>query len=331
MKKLTTMQQSIVHLLQDGLCHSGAELGKALNVSRTAVWKQINQLIRMGLPIHTLSKQGYQLKKPFILLDESEIRQHLGADSVDQYQFHLFSSLDSTNRFLKDLAISSAIDLCCSEEQTHGRGRFNRHWYSPFGENIYFSSRWHFNHDLSRLSGLSLVVSLAILEALKQLGVHQDITIKWPNDILWKNRKLCGSLIEIMAESNSNSMLIIGIGLNVNSAAENQLIDHKPWCSLFEISGRCFNRNLIIAYLINQLNAHLKIFIEQGFEPFTDKWRAHDYLAGKKISVTQPAGLISGTAKGVTHSGHLILEDNNKVLHYLSSGDASLSPLARDS
>ncbi|QBR84502.1 biotin--[acetyl-CoA-carboxylase] ligase [Legionella israelensis] len=324
MKRFTEIQQSILHHLQDGRCHSGAELGEAMNVSRTAIWKQIRQLISYGLPITTLSKQGYQLTRPFVMLNENEIRQHINTDNFHPYKFHLFSSLDSTNRYLKDIAVSSNIDICCSEEQTQGRGRFNRHWHSPFGENIYFSSRWQFNHDLSRLSGLSLVVSLAILHTLKQLKLSQNISIKWPNDILWQNKKICGSLVDIMAESNGNTMLIIGIGLNVNSHTENQFIEHRPWCSLFEISGQYFNRNRIIGYLINQLNTYLKKFFRDGFETFKEQWQQHDYLAGKHISVTQPIGALHGLAKGVTTSGELVLEDKGKKIHYLSSGDTSL-------
>src|SRR3990167_1780942 len=136
------------------------------------------------------------------MLNALTIKQHLKKLNVNiPLQLHLFDSIDSTNRFLKDLIPNNGIDVCCAESQTHGRGRFGRTWYSPFGENIYFSIRWHFNRPFSQLSGLSLVVSMAIMAVLQDLNI-QGVQIKWPNDLLWQDKKLCGSLIEALNENH---------------------------------------------------------------------------------------------------------------------------------
>ena len=337
MKKFSLTEIKLLKCLADGLCHNGNDLGIALNMSRTAVWKRVTQLIELGLPIERIPQRGYRLVMPLTLLDEQVIRQQLEINHFNRpINFQLFASLDSTNRLLKELPRSTAIEVCCAEMQTAGRGRFGREWYLPFGENIYCSSRWHFDCDLSRLSGLSLVVSLATLATLNDFGINEHIRIKWPNDILWHSKKLCGSLIEVVAESNSSAEVIIGIGLNVNSSSnplsrvipkvgeDKQNQPDKPWCSLYDITEKQSNRNLLIARLIIRLNQFLKEFMLHGFTRFIEKWQAVDYLQGQMITVSSFTGPIKGRASGVNESGQLILIDEKDVTHYLSSGDTSL-------
>lgn len=325
MKQFSSTQQRLLQLLGDGVCHSGNELGQALGISRTAIWKQINQLVGLGVSIKTLAQQGYQLNSPLLLLNEQRIKEHLALlNNNSPINMHVFSSVDSTNRYLKDLPASPALEVCCAEQQTQGRGRFGRQWISPFGENIYCSSRWNFNCDLSRLSGLSLVTSLSVLTTLNELYSSSDFKIKWPNDIFWKDKKICGCLIEISAESNSNAQVIIGIGLNTNTDTQNQPLPDKPWCSLFEITHQQYDRNIIIAKLLFNLKKYITTFLHYNLDAFMDEWSRSDYLAGKHITVTQSLKSISGIAQGINHSGQLVLKDNEGVIHYCSSGDTSL-------
>lgn len=321
MLKLNSTQYAILTILSDGLCHSGTELGQALNISRSAVWKQIKQLNEWAIPILSIPQQGYQLKQSLILLDEERIFKQLAGLPV---RLHLFNSIDSTNRYLKDLPISEYLEICCAEQQTQGRGRFGRTWHSPFGENIYCSSRWKLDCNLAKLSGLSLITSLAVVKTLDQFIETKDIKIKWPNDILWKDKKLCGSLIEIIAESNAIAQVVIGIGLNVNSDTEHHPLPDKPWCSLYELSTCFYNRNEIIAHLITTLNRYLTQFLEHDLQFFMEEWQRYDYLVGKCITVSQALESITGVACGINSSGQLILQDDEGKIHLLSSGDTSL-------
>lgn len=325
MKKFTETQLKLIKTLADGQCHNGNDLGALLKVSRTAIWKQITHLIELGLPIQALPQQGYRLTTPFLILEEETLRRELGCyDFLKPIHFHLFASIDSTNRFLKDYPRSPGLEVCCAELQTQGRGRFGRPWHSPFGENIYFSSRWHFDCDLSHLSGLSLVVSLAVLSTLAQFGIREQIRVKWPNDILWQDKKLCGTLIEIVAESNSSADVVIGVGINVNAISMTHLQIDRPTCSLYEITGKYFDRNSLIARLIIQLNELINEFMVQGFVAFMSKWHEVDYLKGQTITVKHPTGSITGIANGVDEKGQLLLVDAGGTCHALSSGDASL-------
>ena len=260
-----------------------------------------------------------------ILLDEQQIKTELNTQGfTTPYKLYLFKTIDSTNRYLKDLPSSDRLTLCCAEEQTQGRGRFNRHWHSPFGENIYCSSRWNLHCDLTKLSGLSLVTSLAVLATLNELTPCEDIKVKWPNDILWGDKKLCGSLIELATQTDGNIQVIIGIGLNVNSDTKNYPLPDKPWCSLYEIHQQLLNRNQLISSLIIRMESYLNRFINKGLNDFMDEWKQADYLAGKHITMTQMSGLICGKACGITSMGQLILEDEQGTPYFISSGDASL-------
>ncbi len=325
MLKLNTTQHTILTVLSDGLCHSGTELGQALNISRAAIWKHIKQLMELNVPILSISHRGYQLTQPLILLDQHLIAQQLKQKETEfPITLHLFSSIDSTNRYLKELAPSNSLEACCAEQQTQGRGRFGRNWHSPFGENIYCSLRWKLNCDLAKLSGLSLITSLAVVATLKSFIDTNEIKIKWPNDILWREKKLCGCLIEIIAESNALAQIIIGIGINVNSDTKHHPLPDKAWCSLYEISGHCYNRNELIGQLINNIDKYVTQFLSQDLQFFMQEWQQYDYLQDKQITVTQALESITGIACGINSSGQLILRDNSGKLHLLSSGDTSL-------
>lgn len=328
MKEFSRIQMELLSFLEDGDYHTGNALGLQLGVTRTAVWKQMTQLHALGVPIQRSPQRGYRIANPMMFLNAKKIDHELERQGFKKnIRYHIYASIDSTNRWLKDLPTSDAIDVCCAEMQTAGRGRFNRPWFSPFGENIYLSSRWHFNGDLSSLSGLSLVVSLAVLNVLHDQGIKEHLRVKWPNDLLWLNKKLSGNLIEIIAESNGGADIVIGIGLNVNSLSEmneSVLQPTIPWCSVREITGSYHDRNRLIAALINRLDHDLTRFMVQGFEPFIPTWNQVDFLKEKRINVSHPNKRLSGTAAGVDHKGQLILIDENQVTHYLSSGDTSL-------
>jgi len=264
-----------------------------------------------------------------IPLDENSIRSHINSTEINQpLYFHLLNTIDSTNRFLKERPSHEGVTICCAETQTQGRGRFGRTWHSPFGENIYFSARWHVHCELSRLSGLSLVVSLATLNTLNELGLTDNLSIKWPNDILWHKKKLSGCLIELLAPAKTPAEIIIGIGINVNSsfaASDNdEELIHYPWCSLFDITTTSYDRNLIIGRLIVHLNHHLQCLISHGFSYFLSKWQMVDGLKGKLITVSQPSESMSGIAQGIDHTGQLIIIDSNGNTRALSSGDTSI-------
>lgn len=262
-------------------------------------------------------------------LDEQLIRSHLHSLKFSEpVDFHLFSSLDSTNRYLKDLSNSSyPITLCCADTQTQGRGRMQRAWYSPKAENIYCSMRWQFPKTTPTLSALSLVVSLAVLHSLQSLNIAQGITIKWPNDLMWQNKKLAGILIETTQFDSQQLNVVVGIGLNVNSDPKSHTshqAPNRPWCSLYEITQRHLDRNELIAHLLVQTHLFLNKFKQKGFTPFIPRWPAVDYLLNKQIQIDQINQRIQGIAKGITAQGELVVLDTQQKRWKISCGEASV-------
>ncbi|QDQ40648.1 biotin--[acetyl-CoA-carboxylase] ligase [Legionella geestiana] len=315
----------LLHCLKDGDCHSGEQLGARLGISRSAIWKQIRQLELLGLKVQSIQGLGYRLEKAFIPLDAAQIEQALLKASFSlPFRLHLFPVIDSTNRFLRESLPFDGVGICCAEMQTAGRGRLGRTWHSPFGENIYCSIRWRFSGDISALAGLSLVVSLAVLEALSAFASHERIEVKWPNDLYWQGKKLAGCLVEAMGESNSGTEVIIGIGINTNADSTVNHGFHAPWCALMDLAGQPLCRNTVIAAVLVQLERALTLFSEQGFSAFLAAWETFDCLRGRAVSVSRHTDAIEGIASGVNALGQLGVLDGAGVMHWLSSGDASL-------
>jgi BirA family biotin operon repressor/biotin-[acetyl-CoA-carboxylase] ligase len=328
MRQFSSNEKQLLAYLADGKCHSSNTISAKFKWSKETILQQVHSLETQGVVIVKQPQGHYQLDQPFQALDDKLIYQKMSNISqltVPLMTIHLFSEINSTNCFLKKYPlVGPPLTICCAEKQTHGRGRFNRHWESPFGENIYFSGRWKLNCHLSKLSGLSLVVSLAVVESLKKNDIFADITIKWPNDLLWQDKKLAGILVESVVDQSNCVAVIIGIGINVNIKPSHSLVN-RPWCSLQEITGHCFDRNQLIARLILTLDSMLQQFLKSHFKAFQKQWQQLDYLAEKYITITQINRTISGYAKGINAKGELCLRDDLGVIHYLSSGNTSLA------
>lgn len=149
------------------------------------------------------------------MIDASKITTLLENDSIE---IRVFDVIDSTNTYLKQHAFLPMTPVACiAETQTQGRGRFNRNWHSPKGENIYLSLSYYFNKSVQALSGLSLMVGLSVCKAIEAVcELPVPLMVKWPNDIMACQKKLGGILIEIYQTQATSCQVIIGIGLNVN-------------------------------------------------------------------------------------------------------------------
>ena len=200
---------TLLKLLKDGRFHSGQALGAALGVSRSAVWKQLQLLeAELGLSIHKVRGRGYQLAAPLTLLDPAAIKQL--APSCD-WSVLVFDSIDSTNaEALRAIEHGqSAPFLVLAERQTAGRGRRGRKWVSPFAENIYYSLVLRIEGGMRQLEGLSLVVGLAVMQTLRELGVSAA-GLKWPNDVLVGQKKIAGILLELVGDPADVCHVVLG-------------------------------------------------------------------------------------------------------------------------
>lgn len=235
-------------------------------------------------------------------------------------KLHRFDSMDSTQQYLKNLAFSPHIEICQSDFQTHGRGRFGRTWASPKGVNLYFSVRKTLNCSAQQLEGLSLIIGLSIVKMLEaQTGIKA--LIKWPNDIYIQDKKLAGILIELLQTQARQSTVIIGIGLNVNAKKE---VLPEIATSLFEITQHSYDKMDLLKHLMVQLEQDISQFEQIGFQAFLNDWQDYDLLYQQKIVLKQGNQSLQGIAQGVNEKGYLQIQDLNGEVHEVGSGETSI-------
>lgn len=327
MSTLSPNCKKLIKILNDGKFHSGTDLGEKLTISRNAIWKHINRLSEFGVQIESIPGQGYCLAHPLILLDAKAIQKNLNnAEDLKLGQIHIFSQIKSTMDSAKaDKTIRpNHIDIYLAEMQTQARGRFDRHWYSPFAANIYCSCRWVFNKDVSQLAGLSLVVGLALIKTLIDLGVEKNLALKWPNDLYYEEKKLGGILLEINATSHDSTHVILGIGLNINMPKEAAKNINRPWTALNQIMNQDVDRNKIIGIMLSHLFKSLSQFSEHGLAPFLSEWKQYDFLLNKNITLENGQQTINGIMRGIDQFGQLILQEADGKLHRYSAGETTI-------
>lgn len=317
----------VIQLLEDGEFHSGEALGKHLNLTRSAVWKLIKQLSNWGIEIESRTGKGYRIPQGLTLLNKTLIQNFIQSPQLHKIdEIEIFLSLPSTSDYLIAKPKETFKNcICLAERQTQGRGRRGRQWTSPFATNLYLSLLWHWTKDVSELSGLSLVLSLSLLQTLKQFGITEHIGLKWPNDILWKNKeKLAGILIELTGESHNISRTVIGIGLNTAMPKNNTFNITQPYTDMQTITQQLPDRNQLAGVLLNELIKTISIFQEQGFAPFIQEWKKHDLTFAKSVSITTPTLTLQGIGRGINHKGDFLLETSDKMIHSFSMGEVSL-------
>jgi len=316
----------LLKLLGDGRFHSGQTLARQLGVSRGAVWKALKKFEQdFGLEIHSVRGRGYRLGAPLEFLDANRIQASIKtATRCLLGQIELHASLDSTNHYLYRLAGNKAQagHVVIAEHQQAGRGRRGRIWVSPFAQNIYLSLLWRFDFGPARLSGLSLMVAVAVARALHRIADIEP-ELKWPNDIHYQGRKLSGNLLEVQGESEGPCAVVIGIGVNVSMpAAVAEDID-QPWTDLSTASGRQISRNDLCAAILDELVIALTAFSESGLKSFMPDWQRWDGVVGKSVCLIFPDHEVEGEVRGIDEQGALLLKNRHGLRRY-QIGELSL-------
>lgn len=313
---------SLLRLLGDGRFHSGEELGVALGVSRSAVWKYLQRLESdCGIELFKVPGKGYRLAEPLSLLsyeDSSAVLARFG------WQLYLRETIDSTNAEALRLLQSGlpAPFVVLAEGQTDGRGRRGRAWASPPAQNIYYTLALKVSSGLQRLSGLSLVVGLAVLHALRRSGV-EGAGLKWPNDVYADGKKIAGILIELNGDPADVCHVIIGIGVNVNMRSSALRID-QPWTTVREQTGGLASRADLTHFLSESLNHYLDRHAREGFSSLRREWEANNVWQGRHCILSTGAQQIKGLVDGIDEQGALRLWIDGQGERCFSGGELSL-------
>ena len=309
-----------LRILADGRRYSGADLAQRLDLSRAAIWKSVQKLVEMGLPISAQRGRGYQLKPAIELLSASVIQRTIAPNTRALCPAITVTPVtDSTNSVLmSEHCLDPAVLF--TEWQTAGRGRHHRPWHSQFGSGILFSVRWQFDCDPGELSGLSLACGVVVVKALAHYGLD-CAQLKWPNDVLVNHKKLAGILVEMIAAANSRTTVVIGIGVNTAIDPSRPTHIDQEWCDVYSITGKAVARNRLAGLLLDALITTLDEFSRTGFITFAQAWQQYHALAGTMVRVQHGQTEIDGMAIGVNNQGALIIEKKDGTHRALHSGE----------
>ena len=269
----------------------------------------------MNLSIHKVRGRGYQLAAPLELLELDQL-------AASPWPVAISHSLDSTNaEALRavDRGVTAPF-VILAERQTAGRGRRGRKWVSPFAENIYYSLVLRMDGGMRQLEGLSLVVGLAVLSALRAVGVS-DAGLKWPNDVLVSNKKIAGILLELVGDPADVCHVVLGIGINVNMRVASEV--DQAWTSVFLESGVATNRNELVSKLSDSLRMYLKRHELSGFSAIQSEWEQNHLWQGREVSLIAGVHQVNGTVMGIDCQGALRMSVNGEEKVF-SGGELSL-------
>lgn len=318
---------ALLQRLADGQPHSGENLARDFGVTRAAVWKHIGRLEQWGLAVQGVPGSGYRLNEPIDLLDHAALAEYTSARSGTRLE--VFTELESTNRHLLDGPAPDPGQLaaCIAEYQSAGRGRRGRSWQAPLAMGLCLSAAWNFRETPPELAALSLAVGVAARRVLgHEAGI--EIGLKWPNDLVWDDRKLGGILVEFRAEAQGRCHVVAGLGINVAMPPELlERISDWPTGAVDlrqATSGREPRRTVLAIELLDALRALFADYERHGFAPYRDEWRNADCLVGKPVRVDEASHSVLGTARGIDTDGALLLETAAQDRQRIISGDVSV-------
>jgi len=300
---------------------SGEDLSDELDISRTAVWKHIEDLRKTGYNIEAQPHLGYKLISVPDRLLASEISHCLDTKVIGK-KILSFDNVDSTMDVAYDLAKNIKGDGVCifAEGQKKGRGRMSRTWQSPKNRGIYLSVILRPDITPNETSKITLTIAVSVAKAIR-LKFGLQALIKWPNDILINDKKICGILTEINAESDAVKFLVVGIGINVNSK-QSELVETAT--SIFEQTGEKTDRILFAKAVLEELDKYYIMLNNEGFKPILGEWRNFSATLGKRVKVDFKNRHIEGQAMDVDEHGALLVRLDNGFVERILSGDVTL-------
>jgi BirA family biotin operon repressor/biotin-[acetyl-CoA-carboxylase] ligase len=281
---------------------SGEVLAQKLGISRVAVWKQIQRLKNMGYEIIADQNLGYCLISRPDLLIPQEVQKGLSTTYIGKKIFYS-PELESTNIIAKEKALhkTEAIDegtLIIAEKQSAGKGRLGRKWFSPTG-GIWLSIILYPQLPPSYIPRITLVTAVAVVKAIK-MCTQIEPQIKWPNDILINEKKVCGILTEMSAELDIINWVVVGIGINVNIDQQKFPEDIQAnTISLKEVSGKEVLRVKLAQTFLQEFEKYYDKLKRKEFSSILKEWKLCSHTLGRKIRVDMGERIITGEAMDI--------------------------------
>lgn len=312
---------------------SGQQLCDRFGVSRTAVWKVINQLKEEGYQIESVPRKGYRLlESPADVFSSSEIASRLQTRWAGR-TLYFFESTGSTNPDAKRFAEEGAPHgtIVVADRQTAGRGRRGRTWSSPSGKSIYFTIVVRPAFAPDKASMITLVMALSVAQAIEEV-TGLPAQIKWPNDIVVHKKKVCGILTEMSMtpEMDEIQFVVAGVGVNTNHNGPEEFPEEirETAASLKMESGEHIDRAGLLERILARFEENYDCFERiQDLSALREAYQAHLINMDTQVLVLDPAGEYAGISRGISETGELIVERENgdRVLVY--AGEVSVRGL----
>jgi len=307
---------------------SGQEISERFGVSRTSIWKYINQLKLEGYEIESVSKRGYKLIKCPDLLTYEEIQEELHTEFIGRKIIHL-NSIDSTNSKAKDIALELEEDgvVIIAEEQTRGKGRLGRNFISPREKGIWMSIILKPDINPLKVSLVTQIAAAAINKAFREMKI--ETFIKWPNDILLNRKKICGILTEMNAELTKVNFIVIGIGINANLDEDDFSEEIRETATSIKIEiDKKISRKKVVGKILNNFEPLYKDFIEEdNIEEAMKICRENSILIGNEVRVIRKDESIKAHVIDINKNGELVVEYETGQVENLISGEISIRGL----
>jgi birA, biotin-[acetyl-CoA-carboxylase] ligase region len=302
---------------------SGEELCKHAGISRAAIWKHIEKLRVEGYDIEALPHLGYKLITIPDSLIPSEIKWKLKT-KVFGRNIVSYKKVDSTNIIAYELAEKGMKEgtVILADEQVKGKGRHGRHWSSPSKGGIYMSCILRPAIAPNEISRITLLAAVAVAQAIREIS-SLEVTIKWPNDIMIDQRKLCGILTEMKAEQDSVDFVVLGIGINVNITKSD--LPKGATSIKEELASRgvknILSRVELAKKVLEKLEEYYNLMKREGFEPIINIWKDLSVMIGSRIKVSLHGKTFEGLAHDIDPDGALVVRTEGGILEKISSGD----------
>jgi len=292
----------ILSFLISGEWVSGEEMAKKLAISRAAVWKQVQILRQRGYEISSSTGKGYRLTKKNDLLDADRISRSLKTRWLGK-DMRIYDEVSSTNAAAIALVSSYPNGtVILAETQTDGRGRLSRPWASPPG-GIWMSLVLKPIMPLNHVCQINMAVSVALCRALFSLyGLNAGI--KWPNDLLIRDLKICGILMEVGAQVDRLDYAVVGLGLNANNDLSQFPAEWRSTSLAVEL-GHDIDRCDLICRILEEIEV---AYENMGSNEILKEWRSRSLTLNRQVRITSAAGDLVGQAVDLAEDGALILQ-----------------------
>lgn len=302
---------------------SGEDIARRQGLSRAAVWKQIQALRKRGYRIASSTRRGYLLMDQPDLLDASRIKKDLATRWLGR-DLLILEQASSTNAVaLSSVGQRQSGSVILAEIQKEGRGRLSRSWASPPG-GIWMSLILKPDIPLSRVYRINMAASVSICRAISRLGLEAGI--KWPNDILIQEKKVCGILTELGAQMDRLDYVVVGVGLNANN---DTAAFPSQWrsTSLAAELGRSIDRCALIAAILNEME---KAIDSMESQEIYEEWRSLSLSLGERVRISSAEGDLTGQVVDLDGDGALILQQGREKRRILAGDCIHLRPEGGD-